>query len=122
MNPKTLAALSFIEKNLHRTIGVVEISRSVRLSRSRLSCLFTIEMGMPPGQYLKKHRLEKARELLETSFLSVKEIAAKVGYNDCSHFMREFKKAYDSTPSQHRTEYLARLGKDKSSPRGRRIG
>lgn len=122
MNPKTLAAVSFIEKNLHRTIGVVEISRSVRLSRSRLSCVFTNEIGMPPGQYLRKLRMQKSCEFLETSFLSVKEIAAKVGYNDGSHFMREFKKAFDSTPSQYRAEYLTRVGKRKASERDRRIG
>ncbi|HXU38258.1 MAG TPA: AraC family transcriptional regulator [Blastocatellia bacterium] len=121
MNPKTLAAVSFIEKNLHRKIGVVEICQSVRLSRSRLSWLFTNEMGMPPGQYLRKLRMQKGREFLESSFLTVKEIAAAVGYNDCSHFMREFKKAHDSTPSRYRAEYLTRLGKSKAAP-SRRIG
>ena len=61
---------------------------------------------MAPTQYLRKLRMERALELLETSLLSIKEIAAKVGYNDSSHFMREFKKSYGSTPSQYRAAYL----------------
>jgi len=68
MNPKTLAAVSFIEKNLHRKIGVVEICQSVRLSRSRLSWLFTNEMGMPPRQYLRKLRMQKGREFSKVRF------------------------------------------------------
>jgi len=51
--------------------------------------------------------MEKALELLRISFLDIKEIAAKVGYNDSTHFMREFKKAYGSTPSQYRRRILA---------------
>lgn len=122
MNPKIRDAISFIESNLSRRIDVGEIAESVGLRRSRVSVLFTIEMGMAPGQFLRKLRLEKARALLESSFLSIKEIAAKVGYNDCTHFMREFKKAYGSRPSQHRTEYLAdRGGKSPLRTRDRRI-
>ena len=123
MNPKTRDAISFIESNLSRRIDVAEIAESVGLRRSRLSALFTIEMGMAPGQVLKKLRMEKARGLLESSFLGIKEIAARVGYSDDTHFMRDFKKAYRLTPSQHRAEYLAhRRRKDESETRNRRIG
>jgi AraC-like DNA-binding protein len=82
-----------------------------------LSYLFKIELGVAPARYLKRVRLERACQLLETFFLSIKEIAAKVGYNDSRHFMREFKIAYGSTPpSQHRADCLThRLEIEKSS-------
>jgi AraC-like DNA-binding protein len=48
--------------------------------------------------------LEKAKYLLESSFLSVKEITYRVGINDESHFVRDFKKAYGNAPRQHRTK------------------
>jgi AraC-like DNA-binding protein len=91
-----------MEENLHRSIPIEEIARLVRLSRSRFCYLFKLEVGLAPTQYLKKIRMEKARELLRTTFLDIKEVATKVGYNDSTHFMREFKKAYCSTPSQYR--------------------
>jgi len=75
--------------------------------------LFKTEVGLSPAQYLKKIRMEKACQLLETSFLRVKEIAAAVGYNDHTHFEREFKKAHGLTPLQHRAEYLNATVKDK---------
>lgn len=46
--------------------------------------------------------MEKARYLLETSFLSVKEITHSVGLNDESHFVRDFKKAYGEPPTRYR--------------------
>lgn len=60
---------------------------------------------MPPIQYLKVLRMERAKHLLETSFLSVKEIAHIVGVNDESHFVRDFKKTYGVPPTSYRTAF-----------------
>ena len=60
---------------------------------------------MPPIQYLKVLRIERAKYLLETSFLSVKEIAHIVGVNDESHFVRDFKKTYGAPPTPYRTAF-----------------
>jgi AraC family transcriptional regulator of arabinose operon len=48
--------------------------------------------------------MQAAKELLETTFLSIKEIVALVGFNDESHFVRNFKKLYGVTPSEHRAQ------------------
>lgn len=59
---------------------------------------------MSPGQYLKALRLEKARGLLEATSLSVKEVRARVGMQDQSHFVRDFNRVYGVTPSQYRAQ------------------
>ncbi len=115
MNPKIRAAIAFVDDNLHRDIYVAEVAHLVRLSRSRFCHLFKSEVGMPLIQYLKKARMEKACQILVTSFASVKVIAAEVGYNDPTHFEREFNKTYGSTPLQHRARYLAQLAVKKKS-------
>jgi len=51
---------------------------------------------------LKVARLAKAKNLLETSNLSVKEVAALVGLDHVGRFSHDFRKAYGLTPSQHR--------------------
>jgi len=112
VNPKVELAISFLQANLHRAITVADIAQSVELSTSRFSGLFKTEVGVSPFQYLKNARLERARKLLETTLLNIKVVAAEVGYNDCSHFMREFKKAYDSTPTEYRDAYLSRNRKE----------
>ena len=47
--------------------------------------------------------MERAKHLLESSFLSIKEIGHLVGLNDESHFVRDFKKAYGLSPKCYRT-------------------
>lgn len=49
--------------------------------------------------------MERAKHLLETSFLSVKEIGHLVGLNDESHFVRDFKKAYGVPPKRYRMRF-----------------
>lgn len=120
MNPKIRVAIAFIDDNINRDIYVAEVAHLVKLSRSRFCHLFKTEVGVPVIQYLKKARLEKARGFLETSFASVKMIAAEVGYNDSTHFEREFKRTYGSTPSQHRARFLSQLA-DKKTRVGEKV-
>ena len=106
MNSKVRVAVRFIMDNLHRDIYVDEVAQFVRLSRSRFCRLFKSEVGMPFTDYLKKHRMEEACRLLETSIEAVKAISYEVGYNDPAYFESEFKKAYGLTPSQYRANHF----------------
>lgn len=49
--------------------------------------------------------MERAKHLLESSFLSVKEIAFQVGLNDESHFVRDFKSTYGFSPALYRSRF-----------------
>jgi len=49
--------------------------------------------------------MERAKVLLESSFLSVKEIAFQVGLNDESHFVRDFKSTYGYSPALYRSRF-----------------
>ncbi|HTG95358.1 MAG TPA: helix-turn-helix domain-containing protein [Pyrinomonadaceae bacterium] len=103
LDQRTLKTQQTMRENLHRDLTLSELAKSVNLSVWRLSHVFRSDLGMSPIKYLKLLRLEKAKYLLESSFLSVKEITYRVGINDESHFVRDFKKAYGNAPSQHRT-------------------
>jgi AraC family transcriptional regulator, arabinose operon regulatory protein len=83
-------------------IQVLDIALRLNLSASRFRHLFTAELGMSPREYLRRARLQRARELLEASRLSVKEITRTVGFTDVSHFVRHYKKTYGQTPRQTR--------------------
>src|SRR5437764_1378103 len=96
-----------MSSNLHRQLPVGCLAASVNLSYSRLEHLFKAETGMTPASYLKKLRIEKARELMETTFLTNQQIIIKVGMCDESHFVRDFKKAYGLRPSQYRKRHHA---------------
>lgn len=93
---------SIIRSQMHRRITLPALAAETGLSVSRLSHLFKGHTGHAPARYLKQFRMERARELLETTFLSVKEICARVGLNDVSHFVRDFEKTYGLSPARYR--------------------
>ena len=100
MDPRIAHVASFIRNNYHRRLTLTEMADTVNLSRWRLCHLFKESMGTSPERYLTKVRLEKARQLLETEFLTVKEVMNRVGMSDASYFARSFKSAYGVTPGK----------------------
>jgi len=108
MNPRVQAAMKYLEEHLDQEVSVDEVARFVKLSASHLSHLFKAETGSPPMQCLRSLRRQKAKQLLESTFLSVKEIMRKVGIADESHFSRDFKKAFGASPLRYRERYLDR--------------
>jgi transcriptional regulator GlxA family with amidase domain len=94
------------------TVG--ELSKSVNLSVPHLLYLFKRETGMTLVQYLRHLRLEKARALLEDSFLQIKQISFEVGLPDQSHFVRYFKEKNGLTPSEYRRRHWEKLEAEKS--------
>ena len=94
-----------MRENLHKEVSLSELAQSVNLSVWRLSHIFNSEVGMGPIKYLRHLRMDRARQLLETSYLSVKEIGYHVGLNDESHFARDFKKVYGAPPKVYRSQF-----------------
>jgi transcriptional regulator GlxA family with amidase domain len=82
-----------------------ELARAVNLSPSRLRHLFKLEVGLSPAQYIRVLRMQKAKELLESTFLNIKEIMNMVGIKDNSHFNKNFKDMFGLTPSQCRARH-----------------
>jgi AraC-like DNA-binding protein len=102
MNQRIQLAIDFMNANLHRRIRLSELAEVANLSHYHLAHLFKDQTGLSPGIYLRVLKMEKASELLATTFFSVKEIMAMVGYNDKSHFARHFRDAFGITPSEYR--------------------
>ncbi len=101
-DPRIRTMIEYLRNNLHRNLSLAIMARAVNLSESRLRCLFSEVTGLPLAYYIKLLRLEAARQLLATEYLTVKEVMAKTGIKDSSHFNRDFKSAYGVTPSQYR--------------------
>ena len=94
-----------MREDVRGELSLGEFAQSVNLSVWRLCHIFKSDVGMPPIRYLRLLRMERAKDLLESSFLSVKEIAFQVGLNDESHFVRDFKSTYGSSPALYRSRF-----------------
>lgn len=84
--------------------GVAEMSNKLFLSRTQLHRKIKALLDQTPSDLLRNFRLEKARFLLDTSALSVSEIALMCGFKDPSYFTKVFTNAFGSSPSSYRKE------------------
>lgn len=102
LDPRIIWAIEEMQRRLGEDLTLDELAERVNLSRSRFAHLFRGQTGVSPGRYLRDFRLDRARLLLETTFLSVKEVMAAVGFSDPSHFSRDFHQAFGAPPREWR--------------------
>jgi transcriptional regulator GlxA family with amidase domain len=85
--------------------SITELAHQMNLSSSRLGHLFRTQVGIDLDGFLRNARLEKAAELLRTTELSIKEIAAQVGYHHASSLDRGFKHKFALEPADYRKRH-----------------
>jgi two-component system response regulator YesN len=95
-------AIRYIKENHQKNIILDEIAQNCHLSRFHFSHLFKKEVGVSVMDYLNKIRIDQAVFYLETTDLSVQEIANQVGFKDANYFSRLFKKHIHHTPTEYR--------------------
>ena len=105
MDTRVEKVLTLLERNLHRTLTSGDMAVAINLSLPRLRSLFRAETGQPLARYQKTIRMREARRLLLHTSLSLKVIRLKIGINDESHFVRDFKRTYGLSPTQYRARY-----------------
>ena len=105
MDKRVEKIIQMMREDVRGELSLTEFAQSVNLSVWRLCHIFKSDVGMPPIRYLRLLRMERAKGLLESSFLSVKEIAFQVGLNDESHFVRDFKSTYGYSPALYRSRF-----------------
>jgi AraC family transcriptional regulator len=102
MDQRIKAAITIIRRESHRNLAISDLARRVNLSPWHFGHLFAAETCSSPKQYMRRLKMNEAQKLLIESFLSVKEIAAELGFGDRSHFSRDFKRFCGQTPSEFR--------------------
>ena len=105
MDQRVQAVLNLLGESISSTPTVKELAEAVNLSPPHLRRLFKLETGTPLNQYVKSLRLQKSKELMENTFLNMKQIMFKVGVKDKSQFARDFKRLTGFTPTQYTARY-----------------
>ncbi len=94
--------LSFIRRNYMNAITLDDIANAAMVSKSECLRCFRSRFELTPIQYLIQCRIEMSRHLLDNTELSVKDIAAKCGFEDAGYFGRLFRKRCGMTPAAYR--------------------
>lgn len=110
LDPRIYVVLGAIDANPGNVMQMASLAAKVNLSISRLSHLFKSYMGISLSDYVRNRRLEYARRLLDSTFLSVKEISTNVGFNNESHFVRMFRRSFGVTPLKYRKASASHSG------------
>ena len=97
--------LSYIRKNIYKTIDIDSLAAISCLSKDRFIRLFKKEINNTPLQYINQKKIEKAQLILITDSMPVKNISYLLAYEDHSYFNRLFKKLTGVTPQQYRDRY-----------------
>lgn len=94
--------LSYIRKNIYKTIEIDTLAEISCLSKDHFIRLFKKEVNNTPLQYINQEKIKKAQLILITDDIPVKNIAYLLAYEDHSYFNRLFKKTTSVTPQQYR--------------------
>jgi len=112
--PSIVACREYIENNIAKKITVEELARVACCSKSTLKWQFNKYFNMSPGRYLTSIRLDYASRLMKDSTLplSVKQIAARCGYENPLYFSKVFKTHFDCQPSQYKKKIRSAMNAD----------
>lgn len=95
-------ARTFIDTHCTEDITVEDVAHHVGLTRSHFSTVFARQFDVSPRQYLWSRRLERGRDLLRGTDLSVTEVALSVGFSDIYAFSHAYRRRFSSSPSSDR--------------------
>jgi AraC family L-rhamnose operon regulatory protein RhaS len=100
---RIMPALEYIDDNyLTENISVGRLASLCDTSEVYLRKKFREVFSESPAVYMRNKRIKYAKELLQCMEYSVTEVAMLSGFNDTSYFIREFKKAVGTSPSDYR--------------------
>ncbi len=98
----------YVKDHLSEELSRNQIAGSVFMSPDYVSRVFRKETGVQLSEYITDVRMREARRLLETTALSIGEIADQTGYDNLAYFSRVFRIRNRVSPAQYRSSFLAK--------------
>ena len=108
LSPKQVRkAKEFMARHFGENILSVDVADACGLSRFHFVRAFRRTTGLPPRRWLRRYRVDRAKEMMLSSRLAVAEIAVRCGFADQSHLTRVFKALEGSSPGAWRRQHAA---------------
>lgn len=108
-HPKLSLVIQMMETNIEEPISPAKLAKDVAMSTRQLERLFRRYLNRSPKRYYMELRLQKARNLLMQTDMSVINVALACGFASPSHFSKCYRAHYDTTPYRERGSHAARL-------------
>lgn len=104
-DPQISAALQYIRENVEKALIVDDVLDVVSMSRSSLERGFKATVGRTPLQEIRRSRIERAKSLLASTGLSMREVAFRSGFHSPQRLASVFAQYVGMTPSQYRKQF-----------------
>ena len=108
-HPKLSQVIQMMEANIEEPISPSVLAKDVGMSTRQLERLFRRYLNRSPKRYYMELRLQKARNLLMQTDMSVINVALACGFASPSHFSKCYRAHYETTPYRERGSHAARL-------------
>jgi AraC family transcriptional regulator len=95
-----------VEAKIDDDLSLEELAESVELSRAHFSQMFRKSTGQSPHQYVLRHRVQHAKQILRTGDLRVLDVAVTCGFKTQQHFARVFRQICGISPTEYRQRFL----------------
>jgi len=105
---RLMRAREFIDSSYQLPLDLEQISKAACLSRFHFLRLFRTAFNKTPHQYLTQRRIEKAKELLSSSALTVTDVCFEVGFESLGSFSSLFHKRVGHPPITYRAQVYER--------------
>lgn len=102
VDSRITAVVQRIQEEPGRRWPVAELARQAGLSRSQFTRRFAAVTGLAPEPFLIQARIERAKQLLAETDMTVSQIADALGYRDVYFFSRQFRNVAGCPPSRYR--------------------
>jgi transcriptional regulator GlxA family with amidase domain len=93
--------VEWVRDHLDRPLTVEDLAQRSGMSARNFQRVFTQQCGMPPGKFIERLRVERARVIIEDTSLSMAEIARKSGFDSEQRMRRSFKRVLAINPTDH---------------------
>ena len=93
-----IKAVNYINKHLHEDTSIETLADLINLSVSRFKHRFKKELGIPPGEFIMRQKIDYAKNNHQ-SYKSIQSLAFSLGFSSSNYFASVFKKFTGSTPS-----------------------
>ncbi|WDE02456.1 AraC family transcriptional regulator [Thalassomonas actiniarum] len=99
---KVSKAMQYIQSHSCEGISLKDVASALHISPAYLATKVKQSTGYTVGQWIIRHRLKRAMELLANTDEKVEQIGLSLGWQDVTHFIRQFKKFHQQTPAAWR--------------------
>ena len=99
-NPVLVATVTLMNRHIDDPLSMDELAAAAGYSRRHLERLFRDAVGKTPGEFYRGLRLDRGRNLLSTTDLTLMEVSIACGFSTVSHFSKSFRARFGTAPTK----------------------